>query len=106
MSFGLGVSGYNSSVLLRMRDKTVSVELLAADINHYTKLLRRQAQLNDALGGLADDIHWDKEEEPKKSRHIVVTRPADFDHDDWDMLNSWIVEALIKVRVVAAEMLE
>jgi hypothetical protein len=105
MSFGLGVSGYHASVLLGMRDKTVGVELLAADANHYTDLLRHQAQINDALGGLADDIYWDDADNPKKSRHIIITRTADFDYDDWDALNVWIVDGLLKVRK-AAEMLK
>jgi hypothetical protein len=44
---------------------------------------------------LAGGIHWDNADEPKKPRHIVVARPADFDHDNWDELNAWIVGQLI-----------
>lgn len=101
MSFGLGISGYNASVALGMRDENLSVELLAVNVENYAKLLQHKTQINDMLGGSAGDIHWDNTDEPKKSRHIVVTRPADFDHDDWVALNTWIVEALIKVRAAA-----
>lgn len=31
----------------------------------------------------------------------VESGPADFDHDDWVALNTWIVETLIKVRAAA-----
>ena len=105
-TFGLGVSGYNASVALGMRDEHQSVELLTVNVDNYAKLLQHQTQINDLLSRLGGNIHWDNMDDPKKSRHIIITRSTDFDHDDWDALNAWIIEALIKVRGIAAEMLK
>ncbi|MEE8694142.1 DUF4268 domain-containing protein [Bifidobacterium mongoliense] len=100
MSFGLGHSGINSSAFLGMRDGNVGVELYMTQVNTYGAFLHNAPQINLLLKNIRGDVHWDNVDEPKKSRHIVVTRQVDFDRDHWDDLNAWLVQGLLIMHTI------
>ncbi|MEK0216392.1 hypothetical protein, partial [Bifidobacterium mongoliense] len=76
------------------------LELYMTQVNTYGVFLHNAPQINLLLKNIRGDVHWDNVDEPKKSRHIVVTRQVDFDRDHWDDLNAWLVQGLLIMHTI------
>lgn len=102
VSFGVGRSGCHVAALLGMRDGYIAVEFYFRDAGLYDELYAHREQADSALAELHGDVRWDEEDssDTKKSRHVMVSRPVDFDNEDWNELYRWLADMLLRMRTL------
>lgn len=102
VSFSFGRSDFRSGALVGKKDGYIAVELYFTDIDSYKKLLSIRSKVGDLFADRGGDVQWDGVDTDKKSRHVVIMHPADFEADAWEGMFKWLADSLVAIRQVAS----
>jgi hypothetical protein len=97
-TFSLGRLGCRLGASLGVRDRYLAVEFYFSDMELYRTFLSHREKIESHLSSLHVDTRWDEIDADKKSRHMVLSRVADFKNDDWEDLFVWLADALLRMK--------
>ncbi|MFT9396957.1 MAG: DUF4268 domain-containing protein [Bifidobacterium psychraerophilum] len=101
-TFSIGHRGCHLSSLLGVRDDYLVAEFFFSDIEQYQIFLSHREEIESHLSSLRADLKWDEIDVDKKSRHMVVSRYADYKNGDWEDLYAWLADALLRMKQLVA----
>ena len=97
--FGFGLRGVHATTLFSQRDAWVGVGLWFTDVSLYEGFAPLRGEAERMLEGLDGEISW--REPGKSTRELLLKWDTSLSPEHWSKLYVWLVNGLLKMRLIA-----